>query len=79
MTRLSPFTFTLTEGQEVTFFAPTHSQALELAITWSRARGLPGLPSDHEKDRVAWNLPSPRGTKPEPVTAKHERPAEASL
>ena len=53
MTRLSPFTFTLTNGQEATFFAPTHSQALELAITWSRARGVLGLPSDHEKDGVA--------------------------
>lgn len=59
MTRLSPFTFTLPDGQEATFLAPTHSQALELAITWSRARGLLALPSDHEKDRVAWNLPGP--------------------
>jgi hypothetical protein len=57
MTRLSSFTFTLTDGQEATFLAPTHSQALELAITWSRARGVIGLPSDHEKDRVAWDLP----------------------
>jgi hypothetical protein len=60
MTRLSPFTVRLTDGQEATFFASTHPQALELAITWSRARGLLGLPSDHEKDRVAWDLPSPR-------------------
>ena len=59
MTRLSPFTFTLTNGQEATFFAPTHSQALELAITWSRSRGLIGLLSDHEKDRVAWGSPKP--------------------
>lgn len=40
MTRLSPYSFTFTDGREATFYAPTYSQALELALTWSRARGL---------------------------------------
>jgi hypothetical protein len=57
MPRLSAFTFTLPDEQEATFFAPAHSQALELAIIWSRARGLSGPPSDHEKDRVSWDPP----------------------
>jgi hypothetical protein len=59
MTRLSPFTFTLTDGHQATFLAPTHSQALELAITWSRARGLQGS-FEHERGTVAVEDYSPR-------------------
>jgi hypothetical protein len=59
MTRLKPFRFPLANGQEAVFYAPTYSQAVELALTWRRSRGFLDQQTQHELDHE--NMDGARG------------------